>query len=203
METLGHPSDSLQILLYQYVALKNAGEVVKMGKRLGNFVTLRQLIEGGVAPDAFKYFIVSQNPNTPFAFDFELAKDTSEKNPVFYIKYAHARIASILRKASEENRSAQTAPDLLLLKTDKERALYVEIAKFPEIIAEIAENFQVQALPHFAYKVASLFHDFYTNCQVLSADKELTAARLALITATKYVLANALTVLDIEAPEKM
>lgn len=242
--------DRVEIILYQYVRLKNAGKVVSMGKRLGNFVTLRQVIESGVAPDAFKYFILSQNPNTPFDFDLKLAADTSEKNPVFYIKYAHARICSILKKTNilsvistprgdlptpsvistprGDSSGAEKSPadqkisrqarddssrgqvivdledvDLKLLKDSKETALYKELVKFPELLDEISQNFQIQALPHFAYKIATLFHDFYANCQVLTEDKKLTSARLSLILAAKSVLSNCLSILGIEAPEHM
>ncbi|MEK9156101.1 MAG: arginine--tRNA ligase [Patescibacteria group bacterium] len=200
---LGYAGERLNIILYQYVRLKNAGEVIKMGKRFGTFVTLRQIIEAGVAPDAFKYFILSQNPNTPMDFDLALARDTSEKNPVYYIKYAHARIASILRKAKQGDDIIADAPDLALLTNQKETALYKELVKFPELIAEIGGSYQIQMLCHYSYRLATLFHDFYGHCPVLSADTALSRARLALILATKTVFANALAILDIEAPERM
>lgn len=204
LHAIGYPAENLEIVLYQYVRLKKSGEATSMGKRLGNFVTLRAVIEAGVHPDAFKYFIISQNNNTPIDFDIDLAADTSEKNPVFYIKYAHARISSILKRAEESGVIVSgKALDLELLKSDKELALIKEIIKFPEIVAETAENFQIQTLPHFAYNLASLFHDFYNSCKVLSEDEKLTSSRLSLILATKYVLANALNICGIEAPEKM
>ncbi len=200
---LGYPTDKLEVILYQYVRLKNGGEAVSMGKRLGNFATLRQVIEAGVAPDAFKYFILAQNPNTPFDFDVAQAADASEKNPVYYIKYAHARIFSILRKAGEQGLATFENADLKLLVHEKEHQLIKELVNFPELLLEMRDNYQIQALPHYAYKVAGIFHDFYTNCQVLSDDKKLTLARLSLVKATKHVLANSLLILDIAAPEKM
>ncbi|OQA05002.1 MAG: Arginine--tRNA ligase [bacterium ADurb.Bin400] len=203
VSVLGYSPDKLRIVLYQYVRLKRGGEVVKMGKRFGNFVTLREIIEEGVTADAFKYFILTQNPDTPMDFDLQLAKDTSEKNPVFYIKYAHARICSILRKASEQGQDSLSQPDLTLLAANKEKMLYKELIKFPELLSNVALDFQIQAIAHYAYRIAGLFHDFYTECQVLGEDQKLTAARLALTRSTKYVLANALKILDIEAPEKM
>lgn len=200
LEALGY-KDRVEIILYQYVRLRSSGKSMSMGKRLGNFVTLRAVLESGVEADAFKYFILSQNPNTPFDFDIDLAADTSEKNPVFYIKYAHARICSILKKVERgmENENA----DLSLLQDPKEIALYKEICKFPELVQEVAMDFQVQAIPHFAYRIATLFHDFYSSCQVIGTEKELEDARLALIIATKYVIHNALGLSGIEAPEKM
>jgi len=204
MRALGYKKETLEIVVYQYVRLKKSGKAVSMGKRLGNFVTLRQLIEAGIAPDAFKYFILSQNPNTPFDFDIDLAADTSEKNPVFYIKYAHARIASIMKKANEQGIEVNVAEaDLNLLGDPKEVALYKQLADFPALIQSIAHNFQIQALPHYAYNLARLFHDFYSSCPVLCDDKKLTQARLALIIATKYIIANSLKISGIEAPEKM
>ncbi len=203
LDAIGYPAKNLEIVLYQYVRLKKSGEATSMGKRLGNFVTLRAVIEAGVHPDAFKYFIISQNNNTPIDFDIDLAADTSEKNPVFYIKYAHARICSILKRAEESGVILRDKTNLELLNSDKELALIKEIIKFPEIVTGTAENFQIQALPHFSYNLASLFHDFYNSCKVLSEDKELTSARLSLILATRYALANALNICGIEAPEKM
>jgi len=200
MKALQYPSEKLDIILYQYVRLKKGGESVKMGKRLGNFVTLRQVIESGVSPDAFKYFILSQNPNTPFDFDIQLASDTTEKNPVFYIKYAHARICSILEKAGEFDVSKA---DLTLLNKVEEQSLFKEIVLFPSLMKKISDDFQLQALPHFAYRIASLFHNFYANCQVISEDKKLTLSRLCLIQATKHVIASSLNICGIEAPEKM
>ncbi len=203
MKALGHAEDQIEVLFYQYIRLKKAGKSVSMGKRLGNFVTLRQVIESGVEPDAFKYFILAQNSNTPFDFDLKLAADTSEKNPVYYIKYAHARICSILAKAGESAVEKLEEVDLKLLKNDKEVALYKELINFSGLINTAVTDFQIQALPHFAYKIASLFHDFYANCQVIGTDKKLSASRLSLVMATKYILANTLSICGIEAPEKM
>lgn len=205
LSALGYSESILNIVLYQYIRLKKSGAAVSMGKRLGNFITLREVIEAGVKPDAYKYFILSQNLNTPFDFDIELAADTSEKNPVFYIKYAHARISSILKRAKESGvvQSDSGSLNLTVFENDKEIALLKEIIKFPDIIADIAENFQLQALPHFAYKVANLFHDFYNSCQVLGQEQEVLQARLALATATKTVIKNSLSIMGIDAPEKM
>ncbi|MCX6813679.1 MAG: arginine--tRNA ligase, partial [Candidatus Azambacteria bacterium] len=176
MRAVGTPDDKIVILFYQYIRLKKAGKAVSMGKRLGNFVTLRQVIEAGVAPDAFKYFILSQNPNTPFDFDLQSAADTSEKNPVYYIKYAHARICSILKKTKGESAGAKLK--IAALNHPKEVALYKELVKFKQIIEQISEDFQIQTLPHYAYKIAGLFHDFYASCPVLGSDKKTREARL-------------------------
>lgn len=204
LTAIGNEPEVLEIILYQFVRLKRSGVTASMSKRAGDFVTLRSVIEGGAAADAFKYFILAQNPNTPFDFDVDLAADTSEKNPVFYIKYAHARICSILAKAGIGETQDFSQVNYSALKNPKELALIKELVKFPELIEEISINFQIQALPHFVYKIAGLFHDFYSTCRVIGAEtKELEQARLALILATKYVLKNSLNILGIEAPEKM
>ena len=200
LKSLGISSDRLKVLLYQWINIKNGDELIKMSKRAGNFVSLKQLLNGGVSADAFKYFILAQNSNTPIDLDVKLASDKSEKNPVYYVQYAHARICSILRKAGEAD---QGKPDLTLLETDKELSLLKALIEWPDIVEEISNNFQIQTFPHYAYRIASLFHDFYTNCQVLSEDKKLTTARLSLIKATKIILNNVLSVCNISAPEKM
>ena len=203
LKSLDYRAEDLDIILYQYVRLKNAGKVVSMGKRLGNFITIPQILESGVEPDAFKYFIINQNPNTPFDFDLKLAADTSEKNPVFYIKYAHARISSILKKSEREVKELQNV-DFSVLKDPKEVALYKEITRLPDILTDISRDLQIQTLPHYIYKIATLFHDFYANCPVLTAEnKKLVDARLALVSATRQIIFNGLNICGIEAPEKM
>ncbi len=203
MKVLGIKEEQLEILLYQWVRIKNGDDLVSMSKRKGNFVTLKQVLDSGVEPDAFKYLILAQNLNTPLDFDLKIAKDRSEKNPVYYIKYAHARICSIIRRAKADGVEESANADLTKLSDPKELALIRELVKFPDIVAEINETFQTQALPHYAYKIAKLFHDFYSSCQVLSDDKELTASRLLLAHSAKIVLKNVLEIMAIDAPEKM
>jgi len=214
LSALDYSDEILNIVVYQYVRLKKSGESMSMGKRLGNFVTLRQVIEAGVEADAFKYFILSQNPNTPFDFDIELAADKSDKNPVYYIKYAHARIASVQQKAKSDPTSpfglcgagegiVREEIDWNLLENQKEVALYKELIKFPELIFDVSADFQIQAIPHFAYKIAVLFNDFYESCPILRAEENVKSARIGLIEATKIVLKNSLSILGIEAPERM
>jgi len=203
LKALNIKEDQINILLYQYVRIKNGGKFLTMSKRTGNFVTLKEVLDSGVEADAFKYFILTQNLNTPLDFDLKLAKDRSEKNPVYYIKYAHARICSIIRRVKTDGVEESTKADLAKLSDPKELALIKELVKLPDIVAEINETFQIQALPHYAYKIAKLFHDFYSSCQVLSDDKELTASRLSLARSAKIVLKNVLSLMAIDAPEKM
>lgn len=199
LKTLGY-DDLLDIILYQYVRLKSGGRAMSMGKRLGNFVTLRQVIEGGVEPDAFKYFILSQNMNTPMEFDIELASDRSEKNPVYYIKYAHARICSILEKAGDVDIADA---DLSKLHDPKEILLMKELCNFGDIIKKASEDYEIQALPHYANKIAKLFHDFYGSCRIIGEESEIFKARIALIITTKTILKSTLNLCGIEAPKKM
>jgi arginyl-tRNA synthetase len=206
LKALGYSSDRTEIILYQFVRVKEGGELIKMSKREGNFVTLKEVLEAGVSPDAFKYFIISQNPNTPIDFNIKLATEKSDKNPIYYVQYAHARIASILRKcgSKETKRAGEIeAFDLKTLNEPEELTLAKELVRFPEVCSEVFEGFQIQALPHYAYKIASLFHDFYTKYRVIDEKEKVNSPRLALCIAAKIILANTLTLCDINAPEKM
>jgi len=196
--SLGYDVDKLKVILYQFVQLKNGEEIMKMSKRMGNFVTLSQVINGGVTADAFKYFILSQNNDTPIDFDVKLASERSEKNPVFYIQYAHARISSILRKAE-----ISAKLDILKLNQDIEHKIIKNLIIFPELLAEVKESYQIQKIAHYTYGLSSLFHEYYSGTQILIDDKETSASRLFLIECVKQVLSSALTILDIDAPEKM
>ncbi len=200
MSSIGIDPDKLNILLYQNVRVKNGEEIIKMSKREGNFVMLADVIRYGVGPDAFKYFILSQNNNTPIDFDVKLASDKSEKNPVYYIQYAFARISSLLEKA---NVSKEEKPNYNLLKSEKELELITTLIKFPDIVSEVSNNYSLQLLARYAFDLANVFHNFYSQCRVLDEEEELKNARLALIKATKIVLKSTLSICGINAPEKM
>ncbi len=200
IKALGYDPNRLKIIMYQNVRIKNGEEIIKMSKRQGNFILLRDVIKSGVGADAFKYIILSQNNNTPIDFDIKMAKDKSEKNPVFYIQYAHARISSILAKADNNK---QKKIDVTIFKEKSEIALLNEIIKFKDIVYDTASDFELQRLPRYAYRVATKFHDFYANCRVLEAEADLKEARIALITATKHVLCAVLKICSISTPEKM
>src|SRR3989339_579307 len=206
LTALGYAEERERIILYQFVRVKEEGGLIKMSKREGNFVTLEDVLKAGVEPDAFKYFIISQNPNSPIDFDIKLAIERSDKNPIFYIQYAHARIASIIRKckAKEAKRAGEIKiAELEKLKKPEEAALVKGLAEFPEICEETHKDFQIQLLPHYAYKIATLFHNFYTKCRVIDEKEKVNSPRLALCIATKIIIANTLAICDISAPEKM
>lgn len=200
MKALGVDPDRLKIVMYQNVRIKNGEEVIKMSKRQGNFILLRDVIKSGVGSDAFKYIILSQNNNTPIDFDIKLAKDKSEKNPVYYIQYAHARISSILAKVKN---SKNQEIDVRIFKEESEIALLNELIKFKDIVSDTVEDYELQRLPRYAYSLATKFHDFYTNCRVLESKNDLKNARIALVIGTKNILQTVLKLCSISAPEKM
>ncbi len=200
MTAIGVDPNKLEILLYQNVRVKNGEEIIKMSKREGNFIMLADVIKYGVGSDVFKYYILSQNCNTPIDFDLELAKDKSEKNPVYYIQYAYARICSILRKAGKFN---ATAININILEEESELELIKIIAQFPDIINETSKTYAVQLIAQYSYSLATSFHNFYSKCRVLDEEEKLKNARLALITATKIVLNTSLSICGISTPERM
>ena len=198
-------SGELKILITQLVRLLSKGQEVKMSKRAGTYVTLDELIDE-VGADVARFFFLERALNTHMDFDLDLAKEKSEKNPVYYIQYAYARIHSILNKSEILNSKSQTNsndPNLKLIKEEPELALIKGLIKLPDLIIETAEDHQVQRLPYYAIELATKFHNFYEKCRVISEDKNLTAARISLIKATQIVLKKTLDLMGISAPEKM
>lgn len=185
------------ILVTQIIRLVEGGQEVKMSKRAGTFVSLEELLEE-IEPDVARFFFVMKSFDTHMDFDLDLAKEHSQKNPVYYLKYAYARIAGILKKAGRHS-----GGDLSRLGDPAELALIAELCEFPSVVARTAEGYQVQRIPHYALGLADAFHKFYERCPVISDDTELSAARLRLVEATKQVLANVGETLGIEMPERM
>lgn len=202
MQAIGIDAKNLRVVLYQNVRIKNGEEIIKMSKREGNFVLLSDVIKHGVGADVFKYFVLNQNNNTPMDFDVKLAMEKSEKNPVYYVQYAHARICSILKKAKVAKPDMANV-EINRLKHPRELALIKELLLFPDLVSGALKDYQMQVFPHYAHRVASLFHEFYNDCRVIGEEKELEKARLALVEATKIVLKNSLSICDIGSPEKM
>ncbi|NPV07711.1 MAG: arginine--tRNA ligase [Anaerolineae bacterium] len=204
MEGLGLDPDRLRIVIYQLVTLKRGGEVVRLSKRTGDMITLRELIDE-VSPDAIRYFLVSRSPDSQMDFDLELAVKRSEENPVFYVQYAHARIASVLRLAQASSLDYDQA-DLSLLGHPSEMALIRQMLQFPEVLVDAAADFSPHRLAYYAYDLARAFHAFYRDCRIVSSlaeDAEVTKARLRLSLAAKVALARALEVMGMSAPERM
>ena len=201
---LGIDPNRLTIMISQMVTLKRGQEVVRVSKRAGEFVTLRELVDE-VGSDACRYFFLSRTPSTQMEFDLELAKRESSENPVYYVQYGHARIAAILSNAREGG-IEWSQGDVSLLKDPSELALIREMVLLPELVESMARNLEPHHLPHYAMELATAFHWFYENCRVLSSNPEdypLTLARLKLVEAAQIVLSRSLYLMDMEAPQRM
>jgi len=199
---LGYDKDRVDVVLYQFVTLVRGGEPVKMSTRRANYVTLDDLIEQ-VGADVTRFFFLMRSPDTHLNFDLELAEEESEKNPVFYLQYAHARICSILDKAEEVGFSHDEDADLSLLTHEDEIALIKELLRFPQELQNAADARAPHFVPNYLRDVATAFSQFYDNCQIIGEEEALASARMRLALAAKTVLKNGLTVLGISAPRQM
>ncbi|WP_088815791.1 MULTISPECIES: arginine--tRNA ligase [Listeria] len=203
IEALGYKPTQLEVEIIQLVHLYENGEQVKMSKRTGKSVTMRDLIEE-VGLDATRYFFAMRSSDTHMNFDMGLAKSTSNENPVYYVQYAHARIASILRSGEEQDLRAVESADVSLLKTETEFDLLKVLGDFPDVVSEAAVKRAPHRIVRYLNDLASAFHRFYNVNKVLDKEAvELTKARLALIQAVKIALRNGLKLLGVSAPEKM
>ncbi|MFV9568125.1 arginine--tRNA ligase [Thermoanaerobacter mathranii] len=203
MQALGIDPDRLDVVLMQLVKLIEGGQVVKMSKRTGRMVTLRDLIDE-VGKDAARFFFNMRSADSPIDFDLDLAKEQSNENPVFYVQYAHARICSIIRQLEEKVKIENIDEvDLSLLKEEEEKDLIKKLAYFPEEITIAARTLTPHRITRYVLDVASLFHSFYNSHRVKGVEENLMKARFVLILAVKTVIKNALDILKITAPERM
>ena len=193
---LDYDPDRVEVLLYQLVHLTSGGQTAKMSKRRGDVVFLDELLDE-VGVDATRWYLVSRGPDQTIEIDVDLAAEKSAKNPVYYVQYAHARIAGILRNAGDAKPSAEPPAEL----ADEERDLIKRLAEFPAIVAEATERRGPHAVPTYAIRLADDFHRFYHEHKVLGSDAE--AFRLGLVTATKSVIARSLDLIGVEAPDTM
>ena len=201
-EAMGYSRDAVQVLLYSWVRFVRDGEEVSMSKRSGEFITLDELL-AEVGVDAARWFFASRAATTGIDFDIELAKKQSAENPVYYVQYAHARIASILRKAAGTGLAPATAVTGSLAGAP-EAALARAISRFPEVVEDAVRAEETQGITAYATELATTFHGFYRDARVVDPDEpERSAARLALADAARITLSNALTLLGISAPESM
>jgi len=191
----------LKVIICQLVTLRRGEEAVKVSKRSGDIITLREVIDE-VGPDACRFFFLSRSADSQMDFNIELAKKQSADNPVYYVQYAHARIASILRLA-QQRRINYDQGDVSLLSSEPELTLIRRLMLLPEIIEQIATTLEPHHLPYYAQDLATVFHSFYKQCRVVSQDEELTKARLKLVRATQTVLARVLHFMGMTAPERM
>ena len=201
MTALGYPGDDITVILMQLVRLYRGGEIVKMSKRSGKYVTLDELIEE-VGKEAARFFFIMRSPDSALDFDLDLAKAESSDNPVYYVQYAHARICSILSVAGGKTPQAADV-DLSLLTEENERVLIRKLAEWPQEVADAARELAPYHLAYYAKELANAFHSFYNSCKVLTDDAALRDARLALVDCTRITLRNVLTLLGLSAPERM
>jgi arginyl-tRNA synthetase len=186
------------------VTLLESGEQVRLSKRAGTKVDLRELLDD-VGPDVTRFFLVSRAADSQMDLDLDLARQESDENPVYYVQYAHARLASILRRAEEQGHTEEGA-DVSLLTHPSELTLIRKMLELPEVITLAAENLAPHHLPHYAQDLAATLHLFYRDCRVVSSDPDdtdLTKARLCLVKAAKLALARTLTLIGVGVPEKM
>jgi len=200
----GIPEGWPEYVLHQMVTVMRAGEEVKISKRAGSYVTLRDLIDE-VGRDATRFFFVMRKADSQQVFDIDLAKQQSLDNPVYYVQYAHARICSIFANAAEQGIALPYGRDVnpARLTAPEEMAMIKTLASFPEVVEGSAHNLEPHRITYYLQELAGEFHSFYNKSRVITDDAELTAARLFLLTCVARVLKNALNLLGIAAPEKM
>jgi len=198
---LGIDPARLTIIIHQMVTLKRGGELVRVSKRTGDIITLREVMDE-VGVDACRYFFLARSANSQMDFDLELAKKQSQDNPVYYIQYAHARIASIMRLAQERQITFGDG-DVSRLAAPAEMTLIRRLLQLPEIIEVVTATLEPHHLAYYAQDLATVFHIFYRDCRVVTEDEAMTKARLKLVRATQIVLAKTLNLMSMTAPDKM
>lgn len=202
LETFGVDSDRLEIQIMQMVRLMQDGVEVKMSKRTGNAITLREIMDE-VGIDAARYFLTMRSPDSHFDFDLELAKEKSQDNPIYYAQYAHARICSILKQAKEQGVEVTADADFSTITNEKAIDLLKKVAEFEPTIESAAESRAPHRLTNYIQDLASAFHKFYNAEKVLTDDAEKTKAHVALVDAVRITLHNALSLVGVSAPETM
>jgi arginyl-tRNA synthetase len=201
VNALGISPERLKIIICQLVTLRRGKDVVRVSKRSGDLITLREVIDE-VGADACRFFFLCRSADSQMDFDLELARKQSADNPVYYVQYAHARIASILKLAQEQG-ADYSQGDVSLLTSEPELRLIRKMALLPEIVETVAVCLEPHHLPYYAQDLATVFHSFYKQCRVVSKDQKLTAARLKLVKAAQTVLARTLHLMGMTAPESM
>lgn len=202
LQALGYDSSKVKVPIHQFVTILQEGEVVKMSTRKANFITLDELIDE-VGADVVRYFFLMRGIGSHLNFDLKLAKEQSEENPVYYLQYAHARIASIIRLAESKGVDISKSYDLSLLTQPEEISLMKLLSEFPDMVESCAATYEPHRLAEYLHDVAGSYHKFYHEHRVVGEDLKITASRIALCLATKTVLANGFAILGITAPEKM
>jgi arginyl-tRNA synthetase len=202
LTALGYPPDFFEVTIVQLVKVVKGGEEVKMSKRSGEFVTLRDLLDD-VGVDAARYFFMMRRGDSQFVFDVDLARSQTEENPVFYVQMAHARMSGIFRVANRAPESVQPSARVEDLPAPEDTELLKKLTAFPEVTARAAREREPHRITGFLEELARLAHGWYHKCRVLGEAPNVEAARLTLARATQIVLANGLGVLGLTAPERM
>jgi arginyl-tRNA synthetase len=203
LEALGNSADVLRVLLVQFVTLVRGGTKLSMSTRAGEFVTLREVLDE-VGSDAARFFFLTKRPDSHLDFDLDLAKKQSRDNPVYYVQYVHARVASIFRRASDRGIDADmTDPDLTALSLPEEQQIIKHLADFPDMLSEAADALEPHRITFYLMDLADLFHAYYHDNRVLTEDLRIKKARLYLSAAVRQVVANGLGILGVSAPERM
>ena len=202
LDALGQKTDHIKVLIYQFVTLLRGGEKIKMSTRKANFVTLDELMDE-VGIDVVRYFFVMRSMNAHLDFDLDLATDQSDKNPVFYLQYAHARICNIISRANDLGVELNDSFNPSLLEHEDEIALLKYMARFPDFLELAYENLEPQTVANYLQELSARFHKFYSHCRVITDDDQLTISRIAIIHASRIILANGFKILGISAPERM
>lgn len=202
LKALGYDSEKVKVIIHQFVTLMEDGKQVKMSKRSGKSYTLDELIEE-VGADVVRFFFIMRGVSTHLEFDLSLAREQSDKNPVFYLQYAHARICSVIDTARERGIELGDSLDAGLFTEKQELNLIKQLLKFPQIIRTCCDKCEPQILAEYLRELAAYFHVFYHDCRVIGVQPELQNARLHLMNFTRIVLGNGLAVLGISAPERM
>jgi arginyl-tRNA synthetase len=202
LNALGENTDNIRVLIYQFVTLLRGGEKVKMSTRKANFVTMDDLVDE-VGADVVRYFFIMRGMNTHLNFDLDVAADQSEKNPVYYLQYAHARICNIIKHGETMGISTNSNYNPTLLDNPAEIRLLKKLDQFPSMVEIVFQTLEPQTIATYLHDTAIFFHKFYAECRVITDDAELTNARIALVSATRIILANGLGLLGISSPEKM
>ena len=201
LDALGVQTNHIKVLLYQFVTLLRGGEKIKMSTRKATFISLNDLIDE-VGVDVVRYFFVMRGINTHLNFDLDLAADQSDKNPVYYLQYAHARICNIIKRVEKQGKNL-SAYNPLLLDHESEIDLLKQLELFPNIVLSAKDLLEPQVIANYLQETAAKFHKYYANCRIITENEDLTLSRIALASATKIVLSNGLKILGIKAPEKM
>ena len=202
LEALGHNTDHIKVLIYQFVTLLRGGKKIKMSTRKADFVTLDDLVNE-VGMDVVRYFFIMRSMNSHLDFDLDLAADQSDKNPVYYLQYAHARISNIITRANDLDTTLEGIFNPSLLKHNDEMNLLKYMVRFPEFVDLAYENLEPQNIANYLQELSTRFHKFYSHCRVITDDLELSKSRLAIVKATKIILANGFKILGVSAPERM